>query len=36
MNLPVQEIAGANHFTILGQLAAPDGALTQALVRLAG
>ncbi|GIL41314.1 alpha/beta hydrolase [Roseiterribacter gracilis] len=34
-DLPVQELDGANHFTILDALAAPDGALTETLVRLA-
>jgi hypothetical protein len=32
---PVQEIDDANHFTILDELASPDGALTETLVRLA-
>jgi acetyl esterase/lipase len=32
---PVQEIDGANHFTILDELASPAGALTETLVRLA-
>jgi hypothetical protein len=29
-------IPGANHFSILGALTAPEGALTEAIVSLAG
>ncbi|MDB5366301.1 MAG: alpha/beta hydrolase [Rhodospirillales bacterium] len=35
LGVPVQAIAGANHFTILDQLASPDGVLTETLAKLA-
>jgi arylformamidase len=35
LGVPVQEITGANHFTILDELAAPGGVLTETLAGLA-